>query len=159
MGRWQKLTVAIPKGTTQQFWRSVEAGHRQAKKKDLDVNVIWKGPIKEDDRAQQIAVAEQFVTDNVGAIALAPLDDAALVKPVQEAAGKKIPVVIFDSALRGEAGKDFVSFVATDNRLGGKLGGEQLVKVLNGKGKVVLLRYAEGSASTSERARPGSSTS
>lgn len=147
----QKLSIAvIPKGTTQQFWKSVEAGARDAES-ELGVNVIWKGPIKEDDRAQQIAIAEQFVTDKVSAIAIAPLDDAALVKPVQEAGEKKIPVVIFDSALRGEVGKDFASFVATDNHLGGKLGGEQLVKILDGKGKVVLFRYAEGSASTSER--------
>jgi len=150
-GDQQKLTIAvIPKGTTQQFWKSVEAGARQAEG-EFDVKVLWQGPIKEDDRAQQIAITEQFVTDKVGAIALAPLDDAALVKPVQEASAKKIPVVIFDSALRGVAGKDFASFVATDNHLGGKLGGEQLVKLLDGKGKVVLLRYAEGSASTSER--------
>jgi ribose transport system substrate-binding protein len=150
-GGQQKLSIAvIPKGTTQQFWKSVEAGARDAER-ELGVNVIWKGPIKEDDRAQQIAITEQFVTDQVDAIAIAPLDDAALVKPVQEAAEKKIPVVIFDSALRGEAGKDFATFVATDNHLGGKLGGEQLVKILDGKGKVVLFRYAEGSASTSER--------
>jgi ribose transport system substrate-binding protein len=31
------------------------------------------------------------------------------------------------------------------------LGGEELVRLLGGKGKVVLLRYAEGSASTGER--------
>ena len=60
----------------------------------------------------------------------------------------KIPVVIIDSGLKGG---DYVSFVATDNGKGGRLGGEHLAKALGGKGKVVLLRYAEGSASTNER--------
>ena len=74
-----------------------------------------------------------------------------MVTPVQEAAAAKIPVVIIDSALKGQVGKDFVSYVATDNTKGGELAGEQLVKLLGGKGKVVLLRYQEGSASTTER--------
>jgi ribose transport system substrate-binding protein len=144
-----KIAV-IPKGTTHSFWKAVEAGARKAAG-ELGVEVIWKGPLKEDDRAQQIAVVQQFVSSGVNAIVLAPLDDTALRNPVQAAHSRKIPVVIIDSALKGEAGKDFVSFVATDNFHGGELGGEELVRLLGGKGKVVLLRYAEGSASTMER--------
>jgi ribose transport system substrate-binding protein len=113
--------------------------------------VVWKGPLKENDRAQQIGIVEQFVTEGVSGIVLAPLDDTALVRPVAAAAQRKIPVVIFDSGLKGETGKDFASFVATNNRAGGRLGGEHLAKLLGGKGKVVLLRYMVGSASTTER--------
>jgi ribose transport system substrate-binding protein len=145
----EKIAV-IPKGTTHSFWKSVEAGARKAGD-ELGVEIIWKGPLKEDDRAQQIAVVQQFVASGVNAIVLAPLDDIALRTPVQSAAEHNIPVVIFDSALKGEAGKDFVSFVATNNRRGGEIGGEELARLLGGKGKVVLLRYAEGSASTLER--------
>jgi ribose transport system substrate-binding protein len=146
-----KLTIAvIPKGTTHSYWKSVKAGAQQAGD-ELGVNIIYKGPLKEDDRAQQIAVVEQFVSDNVSGIVLAPLDDAALVRPVREATAKKIPVVIFDSALKATVGTDFVSFIATNNHQGGMMGGDQLAKVLGGKGKIVLLRYAEGSASTEER--------
>jgi len=142
--------AVIPKGTTHSFWKSVEAGARKAGE-ELGVEILWKGPLKEDDRAQQIAVVQQFVSSGVSAIALAPLDDTALRGPVKSALDRKIPVVIYDSALKGEAGKDFVSFVATDNKRGGTLAGEELVRVLKGKGKVVLLRYSEGSASTAER--------
>jgi ribose transport system substrate-binding protein len=145
----EKIAV-IPKGTTHSFWKSVEAGARQAGA-ELGVEVIWKGPLKEDDRAQQIGVVQQFVASGVSAIVLAPLDDTALRTPVKSAAEHNIPVVIIDSALKGEAGTDFASFVATNNRRGGELGGEELARLLGGKGKVVLLRYAEGSASTSER--------
>jgi ribose transport system substrate-binding protein len=144
-----KIAV-IPKGTTQEFWQSVKAGAERAGR-DAGAEIVWKGPLKEDDRAQQIAIVEQFTSEHVSAIVLAPLDDTALVKPVQDAVAQKIPVIIFDSALRGEAGKDFVSFVATDNRKGGSLGGEALVKLLGGKGNVILFRYKEGSASTTER--------
>lgn len=142
--------AVIPKGTTHVFWKSVEAGARQAGQ-ELGVNILWKGPLKENDRAQQIAIVEQFASEGVSGIVLAPLDDTALRRPVQAAMGKGMPVVIIDSALQGEAGKDFVGYVGTNNRLGGQLAGEHLVKLLGGKGKVVLLRYMEGSASTTER--------
>ena len=142
--------AVIPKGTTHVFWKSVEAGARAAAA-DLDVEIVWKGPLKENDRGQQIAIVEQFVTEGVSAIVLAPLDAVALRRPVAMAAQRKIPVVIFDSALQGEPGKDFVSLVATDNRRGGELGGAKLGDLLDGKGNVVLLRYQVGSASTDAR--------
>lgn len=145
------LNIAvIPKGTTHVFWKSIEAGARKAGA-ELGVNILWKGPLKENDRAQQIAIVEQFVSDGVNGVVLAPLDDTALRRPVQAAGEKHVPVVIIDSALQGEVGKDFVSFVGTNNKLGGQMAGEQMVKLLGGKGKVVLLRYMEGSASTTER--------
>jgi ribose transport system substrate-binding protein len=142
--------VVIPKGTTHAFWKSVEAGARKASD-ELGVQMTWKGPLKEDDRAEQIKVVEQFVSEGVGGICLAPLDSEALARPVGSAKGRNIPVVIFDSALRGEPGKDFVSYVATNNVKGGQMAGEQLAKLLGGTGKVVLLRYGVGSASTTER--------
>ena len=145
------LTIAvIPKGTTHAFWKSVEAG-AEAAGKELGVKVLWKGPLKEDDRAGQIGIVQQFATDKVSAIVLAPLDDQALVSPVQAATAKNIPVVIIDSALKGEVGKDFVSFVATDNRHAGEFGAQKLAELLGDKGKVILLRYMEGSASTTAR--------
>ena len=146
-----KLTIAvIPKGTTHQYWKSVETGAEQAGK-ELGADIRWKGPLQESDRGAQIQIVQQFVSEGVSAIVLAPLDDVALVAPVRAANAKKIPVVIIDSALQGEAGKDFVSLVATDNHAAGVLGGERLAKLIGGKGKVVLLRYAEGSASTMQR--------
>src|SRR5512137_1738696 len=99
-----KIAV-IPKGTTHVFWKSVEAGAKNAGK-ELGVEIVWKGPLKENDRAQQIAIVEQFITEGINGIVLAPLDDTALVRPVGAAMGKKIPVVVIDSALKGEAGKD-----------------------------------------------------
>jgi ribose transport system substrate-binding protein len=146
-----KLTVAvIPKGTTHVFWKSVESGVREAER-ELGVAVEWKGPLKENDRAAQIELVERFVNSSVAGLAVAPLDRQALVAPIAAAKRAKIPVVIFDSDLDGVAGQDFASFVATDNRAGGKLGGEKLVELCGGAGKIVLLRYQVGSASTDAR--------
>ena len=150
-GAANRRTVAvIPQGTTHVFWKSVEAGALQAGT-ELGVEVVWKGPIKENDRAQQIQVVQQFLTQGVSGIVLAPLDSRALVAPVREAGSRGIPVVIFDSALEGEPGRDFVSYVATDNLAGGRMGGDHLAELLGGRGEVVLMRYLVGSASTSQR--------
>lgn len=146
-----KIAV-IPKGTTHVFWKSVEAGAKQAGA-EFGAEILWKGPLKENDRAGQIQVMQQFVSQGVDGIVLAPLDFKALVAPVKSATDKKIPVVICDSALDGRPGKDFVSLVATNNRTGGTLAGAELARLLDKKGKVVLLRYQVGSASTDERER------
>jgi ribose transport system substrate-binding protein len=149
-GKGATRIVVIPKGTTHAFWNSVESGARKASQ-ELNVTMVWKGPLKEDERSEQIKVVDQFVAEGVDGICLAPLDSTALAPSVSSASGRGIPVVIFDSAVNGQVGKDFVSFVATNNVKGGQLAGEELAKALNGKGKVVLLRYAVGSASTTER--------
>jgi ribose transport system substrate-binding protein len=91
---------------------------------------------------------EGFTTRGVDGIVLAPLDDAALRRPVRDAVRSGIPVVIIDSGLKSD---DYASFVATDNYIGGRKAAEHLAKLLGGKGKVVMLRYLEGSASTMNR--------
>jgi ribose transport system substrate-binding protein len=142
------LSIAmIPKGTTHTFWQSIHAGANRAAK-ELGVELIWRGPLREDDRDSQVSEVEGFISRGVSGIVLAPLDEAALVGPVNDAMAKKIPVVIFDSGLKGD---NYVSFVATDNVKGGQLGGERLIEAMGGKGKVVLLRYAEGHDSTTKR--------
>src|SRR4051794_25068492 len=142
------LSIAmIPKGTTHEFWQSIHAGANKAGK-ELGVEVIWRGPLREDDRDAQVSEVEGFISRGVSGIVLAPLDESALVGPVSDAMSRKIPVVIFDSGLKGD---NYVSFVATDNVKGGRMAGERVVKSLNGKGKVILLRYAEGHDSTGRR--------
>lgn len=142
--------AVVPKGTTHVFWKAVEQGARDAGRTS-GVEVLWKGPLQENDRAQQIQVVQQFLTDGIDGLALAPLDHAALVPVVALAKAKNVPVVIFDSDLDGTPGVDFASFVATDNRTGGALGGAHLAQLLGGSGKAVLLRYNVGSASTEGR--------
>jgi ribose transport system substrate-binding protein len=141
-----KIAV-IPKGTTHEFWKSVHAGVVKAAR-ELEVGLIWKGPLKEDDLKSQIDIVQSMIAQGVSGIVLAPLNDKALMGSVKAAVAAQIPVVIFDSALQGS---DYVSFVATDNAGAGARGAERLAKVLGNKGKVLVLRYQEGSASTNAR--------
>jgi ribose transport system substrate-binding protein len=142
------VTIAvIPKGTTHAYWQSIHAGAIKAAR-EAGVQIVWRGPLREDDRDGQVSEVEGFVSRGISGIVLAPLDERALVAPVQEAAARHIPVVIFDSGLDGG---DIVSFVATDNVKGGRIAGERLADVLHDTGRVVLLRYAEGHDSTAKR--------
>jgi len=149
-GRDGGLDIAvIPKGMTHEFWKSIHAGAVRAGR-ELGVNILWKGPQKEDDRAQQITVVEDFISRGVDGIVLAPLDDRALCRPVKDAVTAGIPVVIIDSGLHGE---DHISFVATDNHKGGVLAARRMAELLPEGGDIFLVRYQEGSASTMERER------
>jgi ribose transport system substrate-binding protein len=143
-----RLRIAvIPKGTTHEFWKSVHAGAIKAAR-ELDVEVLWKGPLQEDDLKSQIDLVQSFTAQRVSGIVLAPLNDKALVASVNTATQAGLPVVIFDSAL---SGGDIASFVATDNRAAGALGAKRLLELVPGPGRVVVLRYQEGSASTRDR--------
>ncbi|MBX3197384.1 MAG: substrate-binding domain-containing protein [Labilithrix sp.] len=152
----KRLKIAVvPKGTTHEFWKSVHAGAVKASR-ELDVDIVWKGPLKEDDLKAQIDVVNTFVAQGVSGIVLAPLNDSALRAPVKAAAQAKIPVVVFDSDLQGD---QHVSFVATDNQAAGKLAADGMAAKLAaggaaataGKRNVIVLRYQEGSASTQNR--------
>ncbi|AKV01978.1 Ribose ABC transport system, periplasmic ribose-binding protein RbsB [Labilithrix luteola] len=143
-----RLKIAvIPKGTTHEFWKSVHAGAVKAAR-EADVDIVWKGPLKEDDLKAQVDVVSSFVAQGVNGIVLAPLNDAALRAPVKAAKAAKIPVVVVDSDLQGD---DHVSFVATDNQAAGKIAATELARLLAEKGSAVVLRYQEGSASTQNR--------
>lgn len=146
----KKYTIAvIPKGTTHEFWKSVHYGAMQAAKELGGHEILWEGPLKEDDREGQINVVETMVTRGVDAICVAPLDSQALIAPVEQARAQNIPVVIFDSALDAE--ELIVSYVATDNYVSGQLAARKLGTLMNGAGAVVLMRYSQGSESTEKR--------
>ena len=148
-----ELRIAvIPKGTTHEFWKTIHAGAIKAQREltaaGTPVSIIWKGPLREDDRSSQIEVVQTFVGQGINGIVLAPLDRTALVAPVELAIGAKIPVVVIDSGLESDKQS---SFIATNNLDGGKQGGKRLGELMGGTGKVLLLRYQEGSASTEQR--------
>src|SRR5579862_543621 len=145
-GKTYKVTV-IPKGLTHEFWKAVHAGANDAGK-EFGADITFTGPQQEGDRQSQVDIVDNTVSAGTDAIVLAPLDADGLKKPVDNAVAKKIPVVIIDSALNGTG---FASFVATDNEKGGAMAADEMIKRLNGKGKIVVLRYAPGSASTEAR--------
>ena len=121
---------------------------------EFGADIVWLGPLLEQDKDGQITVVQNFITQRVDGIVLAPIDSQALVSPVKEAHEEGIPVVIFDSGLDEASLGDpaaVVSYVATDNHHGGELAADEIARRLLKGGRVVLLRYMVGSQSTQER--------
>jgi ribose transport system substrate-binding protein len=144
------LTLAvIPKSSGGEFWETVARGARKAGE-DLHVTIRWEGTQTETEIAEQNKIIENMVNSGVNGIALAPLNQKATRKQVENAVNAGIPVVIFDSAVDGNA---FSSFVATDNKKGGVIGGQELVRLIGDKkgAKVMCMRYVQGAGSTEAR--------
>ena len=146
----RRTLVMIPKTTQSAFWNAVRKGGEQAAQ-EHDVELLWKGPSRENDRAGQKQVTQQFTNDAIAGILLAPTDSKALAAEVRSASAKGIPVLIFDSAVEGEVGKDFISFVASDNSVAGKMGGKHLMELVGKGGKTICFRHMEGHESTTKR--------
>jgi ribose transport system substrate-binding protein len=143
----KKTIAVIPKGVSHSFWQSVKAG-ADAAARDLDVNIIWKGPASETDIAGQINIVEDMINQNVDGIVLAPSHGDSLVPMVERAQKQGIPVTIFDS---GISTQNYLSYVSTDNRQGGVVAAKRLAEKLGGKGKAAILGVKKGSVSTDER--------
>ncbi len=120
-----KIAV-IPKSTGNDFWNTVEDGAKFAAKKH-GVAMFWEGTISETEIAEQNKIIENMMNKNLDGMALAPLDEKVMAKSVENVVEAGIPVVIFDSKV---ATDKYVSFVATDNEAGGRLGAEHLMKII-----------------------------
>jgi len=91
------------------------------------------------DSNKQAGAIEDFLAQGVDAILLNPVDSAAIVRSVEQANQKGVPVVTIDVTADGG---QVATFVASDNYKLGILTGEYIVKRLNGKGKVALLTHS-----------------
>jgi ribose transport system substrate-binding protein len=143
----KRIIAVIPKGVSHFFWQSVHAG-AEAAAKELNVDIVWKGPAQEIDFAGQINIVEDAINRRVDGIVVAPSDRDALVPIVERAQKEGIPVTIFDSGIGTES---YISYVATNNSQGGATAAERLAERLGGRGKVAILGVKAGSVSTDER--------
>lgn len=146
-GDGRPAIAVVPKGTQHAFWKSVHAGALAAAN-ELGYEVRWKGPDPEGDRQAQIHLLQNLVLGGVKGVVLAPIDEQALARPVADVVKSGVPVVVIDSRLDGDA---HAAYVATDNERGGEMAGAHLGALLGGKGKVLVLRFQQGSASTTQR--------
>ena len=143
----KRVIAVIPKGNSDIFWQSVHAGAVKAAREN-NAEVAWDGPATETDYGVQLQKVDAMLSRGVDAIALAPIDRQAMVSVVNRAADRKVPVIIFDSGIDTDR---FVAQVATDNYKAGQMAAERMGKILDGKGKVVIVAVKPGAASTEAR--------
>lgn len=142
----------IAKSTVNAYWKAVEAGAKQAGE-ELGAEILWTGPDAENNHSQQANMVDNMVNSGVAGVVLAPTNVDALVRPVETAVGKGVPVVLIDSSLNSDKP---ISSVSTDNYAAGAQAAEALIKAIgtNRKfgGKVIMLKFLENSGSTDARA-------
>ncbi len=143
----KKVIGVVPKGTSHIFWQTVHAGALKAAD-EFDLELLWNAPQLEIDSSRQIAIVENLISRRVDGIVLAPVDEEALISVVERAVDSGIPVSIFDSAIKTDK---IISFVATDNYGAGAMAARRMGEILGGKGKVGVIGFMPGSASTMQR--------
>jgi ribose transport system substrate-binding protein len=122
-------------GSGNPFWAAVERGARETAK-SLGVNLVVLAPPAETDVQAQISQIEDQIAKRVSAIVVAPTDVSALNTTFDKARAQKIPVLFVDTDGNWP---NKLTFIGTDNRVGGALGGKFLCDSLKGKGDVALI--------------------
>jgi ribose transport system substrate-binding protein len=127
----------VTKALDSEWWQRVKAGAEDEAKANPGVRLVVLAPEREVNVDQQVSILEDQITNRVAALAVAPTGAAEVIPVLDRARGAGIPVVIFDTDVNWPSK---VSYVGSDNRRAGRLGGEYIIKLLSGKGKVAVIR-------------------
>jgi ribose transport system substrate-binding protein len=120
---------------THDFYKDLEQAARdEARARNFDVSIV----ACEMDPARQAAQLEDFVTQRVAAIVVAPCDSDAIAPHLQAIERAGIPVFTADIAARGGR---VVAHVASDNEKGGRLAAAALATLLDGRGEVLIIDH------------------
>ena len=152
-----KYTIAlIPGLTTDAFYITMRKG-AEAAGKDLGVNIVFQGA-PDFNPVTQVPVLNAVIGRKPSAILIAPTDKVQLIEPLKKAVDAGIPVLTVDTFIgdgRYQTGKgdaDFpLSYIASDNILGGEIAARALAKAIGDKGKVYVSNVNPGISTTDQR--------
>jgi ABC-type sugar transport system substrate-binding protein len=85
------------------------------------------------DAAKQADCVDQFIAQNVDAMAIAPVDSSAIVGPIKKANAAKIPVVIWLAGVPSSSGAHVVAWNETADRDAGASAGKAILDGLKRK--------------------------
>ncbi len=146
----------VMKSLANEFFKTMEEGARKFAEEDGTFKLIPVGMNSETDFDTQIAAVENFITQQVDLIVLAPADSAGMAFPVKRAVDAGITVVNFDVTLDKGAMKkaglpdDFL-FVGPDNADGAEIVGDYLGKTLGEGAKVIIIEGNPGADNAKQR--------
>jgi ribose transport system substrate-binding protein len=132
----RKLRFAvIPKSLDIPVFDYAKIGAERAAKELGNVEVIWRGP-ETGDQLKQKEILESFITQRVDGIAISCLNGDFLTETINRAMDAGIPVVTWDA---DAPNSKRIAFYGVDDKAGGRIMGEEAVKLLGGKGTVALM--------------------
>jgi ribose transport system substrate-binding protein len=153
----KKYTIAlIPGLTTDAFYITMHKGAEEAAKV-LGVNLVFQGA-PDFNPVSQVPVLNAIIGRKPDAILIAPTDKNQLVEPLKKAMEAGIPVITVDTFIgtghyqTGSGDADFpMSYIASDNVLGGAIAARALAKAIGDKGKVYVSNVKPGISTTDQR--------
>jgi len=101
------------------------------------------------DNAKQVSDVENFLTQQIDALIISPNEAAPLTGVVKKAFDSKIPVIVLDRKVEGDA---YTTFIGGDNVAIGRAAGEHVAELLPDGGNVVEIRGLAGATPAAERA-------
>ena len=120
---------------THDFYKELEkAAREEARARNIELSIV----ACEMDPAKQAAQIEDFVTQGVVALVVAPCDSDAI--GPQLAAVERAGIPVFTADIAARQGK-VVSHVASDNEKGGRLAAQTMAKLLGERGNVLILDH------------------
>ena len=140
--------VIVTKALDSEFWQTLKSGAEEAARQHPDVELSVLAPEREINIDQQVSILEDQILKKVSALAVVPGGVAEVTPVLDKAKAAGIPVLIVDNDTPWP-GK--LCYIGTDNRVGGKLAGDYLVKILGGHGKVAIIRGILGVSSHDDR--------
>ena len=140
--------VIVTKALDSEFWQTLKSGAEEAARQHPDIELSVLAPEREINIDQQVSIIEDQILKKVSVLAVVPGGVAEVTPVLDKASAAGIPVLIVDNDTPWP-GK--LSYIGTDNRAGGKLAGDYLVKVLGGRGKVAIIRGILGVSSHDDR--------
>ncbi|MBC2834439.1 ABC transporter substrate-binding protein [Paragemmobacter straminiformis] len=153
----KKFTIAlIPGLTTDAFYITMQKG-AQAAADALGVELVFQGA-PDFNPVTQVPVLDAVIARAPDAILIAPTDTTQLVEPLRKAHDAGIPVITVDTFIgtgqyqTGAGDADFpLSYIASDNVLGGKIAARALAAAIGGEGKVYVSNVKPGISTTDQR--------
>jgi len=144
----KRRIVIVTKALDSEFWQTLKSGAEEAARQHPDIELSVLAPEREINIDQQVSILEDQILKKVSALAVVPGGIAEVTPVLNKARAAGIPVLIVDNDTPWP-GK--LSYIGTDNRVGGKLAGDYIVKVLGGRGKVAIIRGILGVSSHDDR--------
>ncbi|THD78537.1 MAG: ABC transporter substrate-binding protein [Phenylobacterium sp.] len=145
-----QLTVGFAQVGSESGWRSAET--RMAQDAAKQRGVILKVADGQQRQENEIKAIRSFIAQRVDAIFLAPVVSTGWDEVLGEAREAKIPVILLDRPIETKDAGLYLSAVAADNTLEGRVAGEWLVGRLGGKAcPVVELQGTVGSTLVANR--------
>jgi ribose transport system substrate-binding protein len=147
-GTRRHQVVIVTKALDSEFWQTLKNGAAEAARQHPDIDLAVLAPEREINIDQQVSILEDQILKKVSALAVVPGGIAEVTPVLEKAKAAGIPVLIVDNDTPW-TGK--LSYIGTDNRAGGKLAGDYVVKTLGGRGKVAIIRGILGATSHEDR--------